>query len=116
MICELTDMDVSNASVYDGATATAEAMFMAVSHARRGAVLVSGTVNPRTTEALKTYASFRNLDLRVVEEKDYGIDVDAMKEKLNDEVAAVIVQNPNFSGISKIIATWPPRSKLTAVF
>lgn len=98
MICELTDMDVSNASVYDGATATAEAMFMAVSHARRGAVLVSGTVNPRTTEALKTYASFRNLDLRVVEEKDYGIDVDAMKEKLNDEVAAVIVQNPNFFG------------------
>ena len=97
MICELTDMDVSNASVYDSATATAEAMFMAVSHARRGAVLVSGTVNPGRRKRLKhTRPSVISIFASL--KKDYGIDVDAMKEKLNDEVAAVIVQNPNFFG------------------
>jgi glycine dehydrogenase subunit 1 len=98
MICELTGMDVSNASVYDGATATVEAMLMAVSHTKRNAVLVSGAVNPRTIAALKTYASFRSVELRIIAAKDYGTDVSALKAGLTGDVAAVIVQNPNFFG------------------
>lgn len=97
MICELTGMDVSNASVYDGATATAEAMFMAVSHTKKNKVLVSGTLNPRIINVLKTYASFRNITVLITEESDYR--TGDLKGKLTSDVAAVIVQNPNFFGV-----------------
>ena len=55
MICELTNMDVANASLYDGATATAEAVFMATSQTRRNKVLVSKTINPRILDGLNVY-------------------------------------------------------------
>ncbi|MDD4077467.1 MAG: aminomethyl-transferring glycine dehydrogenase subunit GcvPA [Bacilli bacterium] len=99
MICELTGMDVSNASVYDGATATAEAMFMATAHTKRNTVLVSKTVNPRTIDVLKTYASFRNIKIKLIQEDDFLTTVSDLKAKLTDDIAAVIVQNPNFFGI-----------------
>ena len=99
MICELTGMDVSNASVYDGATATAEAMFMAVSHTKKNVVLVSKTVNPRTISVLQTYARFRNIEIQMIEENDYQLSLISLKKSLTSEVAAVIVQNPNFFGI-----------------
>lgn len=98
MICELTGMDVTNASVYDGATATAEAMFMATSQTRRNKVLVSSTVSPRTIEVLKTYAFFRNIEIELVEEENFLTSKSDLVSKLNDEIAAVIVQNPNYFG------------------
>ena len=69
MICELTDMDVTNASMYDGPTATSEAMFMAVSQTGRQSILVSSTVRPRTIEVIKTYARFRGINVEIVKEK-----------------------------------------------
>ena len=99
MICELTRMDISNASVYDGATATAEAMFMAVSQTKRDKVLVSKTVNPRVMEVVKTYASFRNVEIEFIEEVDYKTSKVDLQNKLSERVAAVITQNPNFFGV-----------------
>jgi len=98
MICELTGMDVSNASVYDGATATTESMFMATSHTKRNKVLVSSTVNPRILAVLKTYAKFRNIQIELIESENFQTSLSDLKTKLNDEVACVIVQNPNFFG------------------
>lgn len=94
-ICELTGMDASNASVYDGATATAEAMFMAIGATRKSSILVSKTVNPRTIEVLKSYAHFRDVEIVFIEEKD-GITSNVFETK---DVAGIIVQYPNFYGI-----------------
>lgn len=94
-ICELTGMDASNASVYDGATAAAEAMFMAVSSTRKNKILVSSTVNPSTIEVIKTYAHFRKIEVIVVDEKE-GVTVTDFEV---NEIAGLIVQYPNYYGI-----------------
>lgn len=99
MICELTGMEISNASVYDGATATAESMFMATSQTKRNKVLVSKTMNPRTVEVIKTYAYFRGIEVEFIEEEDFSTSLVDLKNKLKEDVAAVIVGYPNFFGI-----------------
>lgn len=98
MICEMTGMDVSNASVYDGATATAEAMFMAISQTKRNKVLISSAVNPRVTEVVKTYAKYRDIEVILIDAVNYLTSKEDLINKLNDEVACVIIQNPNFFG------------------
>ena len=99
MICNLTGMHVSNASLYDGATGTAEAMMMACGAARRSKVLVSDSLNPNTIAVVKTYARFRDLEVEMIETIDGALDVKDLEAKLNKDIAAVIVQNPNFFGI-----------------
>ena len=99
MICELTNMDVANASLYDGVTSTAEAVFMAVSQTKRKKILISKTVNPRTIEVIKTYTKYRNIEISYIEEKDFSYDEEDLLNKLNDEVSGVLVQNPNYYGI-----------------
>ncbi len=94
MMCELTGLDVSNASMYDGATATAEAALMAVRHTRRERVVVSRGVHPETREVLQTYLSPLGVSLDVV-------DLDPLttpRLPLAEDVAGVIVQQPNFLG------------------
>lgn len=98
MICELTNMDVANASLYDGATSTAEAIFMATSQTKRKKVLISKTLNPRVIDVIKTYTKFRNIEIVFIDEKNYIIDLEDLCNKLDDQVAAVVVQNPNFYG------------------
>lgn len=99
MICELTNMDVANASLYDGATATAEAVFMATSQTRRNKVLVTKTMNPRILDVIETYAKYRNIEIVVVDVADYGINKDDLRTKLTDDIAALVVQYPNFYGV-----------------
>ena len=71
IISELTGMEATNASMYDGATATAEAMFMMVASAKkRNRVLISSTVADRVVEVVKTYAKFHGVDLTIIPEKD----------------------------------------------
>jgi glycine dehydrogenase subunit 1 len=99
MITSLTGMEVSNASMYDGPTATAEAMFMAEAITRRNILLMSSTVNPNIQRVVQTYAKYKGLSIEIVDQKDGVINLESLKSKLNDTIAGVIVQNPNFFGI-----------------
>jgi len=99
MICNLTDMEVSNASLYDGATATAEAMFITCDITRRKKILVSKTVNPQTREIVKTYTTFKNIEYVEIEEENGITSKNSLINEINDEVAGVLIQNPNFFGI-----------------
>ena len=99
MICELTGMDVSNASVYDGATAAAEAAAMCRDRKRR-VTLVSGASNPETISVVRTYCFGTNDEVRIIPTKDGKTDIDAMKEMLAaGDVASVYIQQPNFNGL-----------------
>ncbi|MDQ0197323.1 aminomethyl-transferring glycine dehydrogenase subunit GcvPA [Neobacillus ginsengisoli] len=98
MICELTGMDVANSSMYDGGTALAEAAMLSAGHTKRKKIIVSGAVHPESREVLKTYAKGQYLDVIEVPVKDGLTDLDALKGLANEEVAAVIVQYPNFFG------------------
>ncbi|MCQ2479392.1 MAG: aminomethyl-transferring glycine dehydrogenase subunit GcvPA [Clostridia bacterium] len=98
-ICELTGMDVSNASVYDGATAAAESVLMNVDGRRKLSVVVSETVNPDVLTVVKTYCESRNVPVTVVPKKDNATDIDALKEAIQKDTACVYVQSPNYYGI-----------------
>jgi len=101
MMTELTGMEISNASMYDGTTASAEAMMMAVAAGKKqNRFLVSETVDPKTIEVMKTYAHFQGIDLEVIPQKDGVTDREAMQQKLDEGgVAGVMVQMPNYFGI-----------------
>ena len=96
-ICEITGMDVSNASVYDGATAAAEAAAMCRDRKRR-ITLISATAHPDTVNTVRTYCYGTNDRLVVVPEKEGKTDLEALKALLSEGVASVYVQQPNFYG------------------
>ena len=97
MICELTGMDVSNASVYDGATAAAEAAAMCRDR-KRTVTLISGAAHPDTIATVRTYCYGTGHELRVVPCKNGRTDPDALREMLTPDVASFYVQQPNFFG------------------
>lgn len=101
MMAELTGMDVSNASMYDGTTAAAEAMMMAVAAGKKAKrVLVSNVVNPTTYKVLQTYARHQDISLEVIPISDGVTSLDDLKAMLAEGgVAGVIVQQPNLFGI-----------------
>ncbi len=102
MMTELTGMDISNASMYDGTTAAAEAMMMAVAAGKKqNKVLVSETLNPRTREVLDTYALHQDIELVTIPMKDGVTDLSTLNSQLStlDGVAGVMVQQPNVFGI-----------------
>ena len=101
MMAELTGMDISNASMYDGTTATAEAMMMAVAAGKKqNKVLVSAGLNPKTREVLDTYALHQGIELETIPLKDGVTDLSMLKSQLaNGGVAGAIVQQPNVHGI-----------------
>ena len=96
-ICELTGMDVSNASVYDGATAAAEAAAMCRDRKRR-VTLISGAAHPDVIQTVKTYCYGTGDELRIIPAKDGKTDISAMEELLTGDVASVYIQQPNFYG------------------
>lgn len=99
MMAELTSMDVSNASMYDGTTATAEAMMLAFNNSKKAdTVLYSETIDPKTIDVLRTYAHFHGIRLESFNPLDTP--VKALQERLgNGGVAGVIVQQPDYYGI-----------------
>ena len=98
MICEITGMDVSNASVYDGATAAAEAAAMCRDRKRK-VTLISGAAHPDTINVVRTYCYGTGDELKVIPVKDGKTDMDALKEMLTKDVASVYIQQPNFNGL-----------------
>lgn len=101
MICALTGMDVSNASMYDGPTAAAEAMMMSVACTKRKTrVLLSETLLPHVRKVVETYAKFHNVQLGYIPMKDGQTGLESMKEELaKGDVAGVIVPSLNRFGI-----------------
>ena len=101
MICQLTGMDVANASMYDGSTAVPEAAMMAVRVTGRNRVLVSRTLHPEYREVLRTYARYEHMPIEeIAYVADSGLlDLEELERKLDDQTAAVILQTPNFFGI-----------------
>ena len=97
MICALTGMDVSNASVYDGATAAAEAAAMCRAR-KRTVTLISAAAHPDVINTVRTYCYGTGDELRVVPVKDGRTDLDALKELLTPDVASFYLQQPNFYG------------------
>ena len=97
MICELTGMAVSNASVYDGATAAAEAVAMCRER-KRNVAFVSETVNPQVLKVIKTYCYGNGIRVEVIPAKDGVTDKEALKEALTEESAYFYMQQPNFYG------------------
>jgi glycine dehydrogenase subunit 1 len=98
IVCELTGMDVSNASLYDGPTAFGEAAFMACAATRRNKVLVARSVNPEYREVLKTYGYGQNIEVEEVGVENGLVDLNDLAAKLDDTIAGVFVQYPNFFG------------------
>jgi len=99
MMCALTDMEVSNVSMYDAATSAAEAAILSSVQTKRKRVLVSETLNPEYKSVLKTYLKFREVEIEFVAEKDGETDYEDLKNKLTSDIAGVIIQYPNFYGI-----------------
>lgn len=101
MMAELTGMDVSNASMYDGSTATAEAAIMALASTKKtDTVLVSASVDPKVLNVVKTYAHFHGFNVELIAENDGTTDKEQMDARLEKGgVAGVIVQQPNYHGI-----------------
>lgn len=101
LISELNGMEATNASMYDGATATAEVAFMMVASARKkNRVLISDTISENVLRVVKTYCHFHGVDLTVIPEKDGVTDLDTIvKELESGDVAGVIVPTPNKYGI-----------------
>ena len=101
MMAELTGMDISNASMYDGATATAEAVMMAFGNAKKAdTVLVSKTVDPKVVRVVETYAKYHGIKIEMIAEKDGVTDRDDMQQRMQaGGIAGVVVQAPNYYGI-----------------
>jgi glycine dehydrogenase subunit 1 len=99
-VARLTGMPVANASMYDAATALAEAALMAAKSTRRDVVLHADTVNPRYLRVVRRYLSGQHITLRSVPHTDGGdLDADALGAALSDRVAGVLVQTPNYFGV-----------------
>jgi glycine dehydrogenase subunit 1 len=105
MICELTGMDIANASMYDGSTGAAEAVMMAVRVTGRSNVVVASTVHPEYREVLATYAQHQGLPTQVVGYGKNGrVDMAALEAAVTEETACVLIQSPNFFGTIEDVA------------
>ena len=98
LVCELTGMDVANASMYEGATALAEAGNMAINHTGRKKLVVLSSIHPQYRQVIQRYSG--NLNARIVEIpfEDGITDLNRVQEAIDDTTAAVMIQYPNFFG------------------
>ncbi|WP_218093752.1 aminomethyl-transferring glycine dehydrogenase subunit GcvPA [Paenibacillus solanacearum] len=107
-ICELTGMKVANASMYDGATALAEAGALAVGATKRKQIVISRTVHPEARAILRTTARGLNVDIVEIGYANGTTDLEQLKAAVTDQTAAVIVQSPNFFGCIEEVAVIEP--------
>jgi glycine dehydrogenase subunit 1 len=105
MICELTGMEVANASMYDGSTGAAEAVMMAMRVTGRHKAVIARSVHPEYREVIRTYARYQGLPLTEVGFGDNGrVDRAALEREVTNETACVLVQSPNFFGTIEDVA------------
>ena len=105
MICELTGMEVANASMYDGSTAAAEAVMMAVRLTGRRSVVIARSLHPEYREVLETYAFHQGMPLSTVAFTDTGrVDMKELEASISADTACVLIQSPNFFGTIEDVA------------
>jgi glycine dehydrogenase subunit 1 len=105
MICELTGMEIANASMYDGSTGAAEAMMMAVRVTGRDKAVVARTVHPEYREVIRTYAQHQEIPITEVGYTKNGrVDMDALDAAITSDTACVLIQSPNFFGTIEDVA------------
>jgi len=106
LICQLTGQEVANASMWDGSTATTEAVLMAERVTGRRRVLVARSVHPEYRDVLKTYAKHSGLQVEEIPSGSDGtLDHKALRAAIGDDVASVVAQSPNFFGVIESVAT-----------
>lgn len=98
MVCELTGMDVTNASMYEAGSALAEAVLLALNHTRKHKILLPATLNPNYRQVVETYLANMNVDIEEIPAENLTLNLSALKKQWTDEVAAVVVQHPNYYG------------------
>ncbi|MCB5272437.1 MAG: aminomethyl-transferring glycine dehydrogenase subunit GcvPA [Candidatus Cloacimonetes bacterium] len=110
MICELTGMEIANASMYDGASAVAEAILMAVRKNKREKAILPATLNPEFVKVIKSYTEGVGIELLTVPSAGGVIDLQALKGMMDDTIGSVVLQSPNYFGnledtqaISKVV-------------
>jgi glycine dehydrogenase subunit 1 len=98
MICELTGMEIANASMYDGATAAAEAILLAVRKNKLMKAIIAGTVHPHFLQVIRSYTEGIGVELVVVPSKNGLVDLDGLKSAVDECTTCVLLQTPNFFG------------------
>jgi len=98
MICELTGMEIANASMYDGASAAAEAILMAIRSTRKNKALVADTIHPNFKNVISRYTEGLGIEIEYVNSINGLLDIKDLEAKVNDDLACVLVQSPNFFG------------------
>lgn len=117
MICQITGLDIANASLYDGATAVVEAVLLAIGPGGRGEVVISQGVDPQYRQVLHTYAHGRGFSVKEVPVRDGVTSLEDLNEAVTPTTAAVVIQQPNFFGcIEDMTAIEPIAHKGKAVF
>ncbi len=105
MICELTGMEIANASMYDGSTGAAEAIMMAVRVTGRNSAVIARTVHPEYREVIGTYATHQEIPLAEVGYASNGrVDMAKLSAAITDDTACVLIQSPNFFGTIEDVA------------
>ena len=105
MICELTGMEIANASMYEGSTGAAEAIMMAVRVTNRNAAVIARTVHPEYREVISTYATHQEIPQTEVGYASNGrVDMAALQGAITDDTACVLIQSPNFFGTIEDVA------------
>lgn len=116
-ICEITGMDVTNAGMYEGASALAEAVLLALRETGRKKVLLPRSLHPDYRSVVATYTAESQVELIDIPFKDGRLDMDFVAAHLNEDVAAIVVQNPNFFGVVEPVeALGPLAQKSGALF
>lgn len=98
-ICRLTGMDAANASMYDGASAAAEAVHLALAHTRRNKVVISDTVSPLYRDVIKTYLSGLNVEIVIIPNTKGVTDLEQLRLAIDSNTAALLMAQPNFFGL-----------------
>ncbi|MGB9843501.1 MAG: aminomethyl-transferring glycine dehydrogenase subunit GcvPA [Caldisericia bacterium] len=100
VLSDLTGADVTNASMYDGATSLVEAIFMAERIKNKKRLLVANSLNPEYQEVIKTYLKPRNIEIEYIDFREDGrVDLDKLKDKSKNDFSSLVIQSPNYFGI-----------------
>ena len=118
MLCELSGMEVANASLYDCASSIAEGCSLAISSTRKNTILLSDMLHPNYIEVVRTYFKERNVKIEIIASKDGLIDDKIISSSMNDDIACIVIQSPNYYGLIEnieMISSYKSKSLLVCV-